>query len=238
VSRCSTQRAFGSPRCPWTCKIQRVRKAPSSEYHLTRSVYGTRPTDFFWDTPWGAIAQHRLGAMDPMSNPRRGGLLGGSSKPSKLAALAAKRKKKPEEKKSSQQPSQSTDRAVGLLDALGTKKPVEAAPTAESKIRKTPSPVLQKPILKSNKAEEDAAEVEPKVETPPDPLHDRHCSIQQGEPTDFAQTLFGGRHKIPIAMKFLHPYTEHPKYISADPFAKPSPDDIVLAAQSKGSWNA
>jgi elongation factor 1 alpha-like protein len=174
-----------------------------------------------------------------MSAPRRGGLLGGSSKTSKLAALAASRKKKTEERKQSQQPSQSTDldRAVGLLDKLGTKRPVEASPAAESKIRKTPSPVSQKPILKSNKPEEDAPKVEREVEAPQDPLHDRHCSIQHGQPTDFAQALFGDRHRTPMAMKFLHPYMEHPKYASADPFAKPSPDDIVIAAQSKGSWN-
>lgn len=183
-----------------------------------------------------------------ISVPRRGGLLGGSSKTSKLAALAAARKKKTEDKKPSHQPSQSTDldRAVGLLERLSTKKPGEAPPLAESTIRKIPSPILKPtPKIKTPEEdapkiktpEEDAPKIEAEVESPPEPPHVPHCSIQQGQPTDFAQTLFGGRDK-PRAMRFTHRYVEHPKYISADPFAKPSPDDIVIAAQSKGSWNA
>jgi elongation factor 1 alpha-like protein len=178
--------------------------------------------------------------LESTSTQPRGGLLGGSSKTSKLAALAASRKKKNEEKKQSQhQPALSTElgRAVGLLDRLGKKKPDDALAVAETKIWKTPSPDPLK-TLKSKPSEEDSPKIETNVETPQDPLQNRHCSVQQGQPTAFAQTLFGNRHTTSLPIKFRHPYIENPRYISADPFAKPSPDDIVIAAQSKGSWNA
>ncbi len=123
------------------------------------------------------------------------------------------------------------------MDRLGSKKLLDASPVPEAKIRKAPPPVSLNPVLRSKQIE-DTPKIEAEVENPQGPLYDRHCPVRQGQPTAFAQTLFGSRHKTPMAMRFLHPYVDNPKYISADPFAKPSPDDIVIAAQSKGSWNA
>jgi elongation factor 1 alpha-like protein len=238
LSRCSTECFEWISEMAGLDMPNSARKETFTKSLTLRGSAGIRRTDFFWDTPWGAIPEHRLGALESMSSPRRGGLLGGSSKPSKLAALAAARKKKNEEKKQSQ-PSQSSelDRAVGLLDRLGSKKSLDASPVPETKMRKTPPPVSLKPVLRSKQID-DTPKVEAEPEPPQAPLHDRHCSVQQGQPTAFAQTLFGSRHKKPIAMRFLHPYVDNPKHTSADPFAKPSPDDIVIAAQSKGSWNA
>ena len=125
-----------------------------------------------------------------------------------------------------------------MLDRLGKKKPDDALAVAETKIWRTTSPDSLKTTLKTRPAEDDSPKIETDVETPQDAPHSRHCSVQHGEPTAFAQTLFGNRHGTSMAIKFRHPYIENPKYISADPFSKPSPDDIVIAAQSKGSWNA
>jgi elongation factor 1 alpha-like protein len=178
--------------------------------------------------------------LESQSSQRRGGLLGGSSKTSKLAALAASRKKKNEEKKQPHdQPTLSTelDRAVGLLDKLGKRKSTDASVIAENKSWKTSSPDSFKTAIKDKQTEEASPEIEKDVQTPQDLVNIRHCSAQHGEPTPFAQTLFGYHHKMSTAIKFSRPYVNNPKFISANPFAKPSPDDIVLAAQSKGSWN-
>ena len=55
-------------------------------------------------------------------------------------------------------------------------------------------------------------------------------------PSAFARTLFGSApSKAPRPDEiFAMPYTSSPIYV-AEAFAEPSPDDVVLAAQAKGS---
>jgi elongation factor 1 alpha-like protein len=56
------------------------------------------------------------------------------------------------------------------------------------------------------------------------------------QPSSFASTLFGTSSNATVrrAEAYPFPYTASPSY-SAKPFLDPSPDDIVLAAQAKGS---
>ena len=65
------------------------------------------------------------------------------------------------------------------------------------------------------------------METPP---------LDQAEPSAFANTMFSTPSK-PFQQSdsvFTLPYNATP-IANNDPFAGPSPDDVVMAAQSKGS---
>jgi elongation factor 1 alpha-like protein len=207
---------------------------------------------FFSDVPWGSIPLHRRSEMVHVSILPRMGLLGGSSKPSKLAALAASRKKQNEDKKKNDQKSQAPEagRAVSLLDRLAAKKDPEAlssnisAPSGTSeKLRFTASfrnkgPVAPEPVESDDELEETVEESTLEAPLP----------VFKAEPSVFAKALCGVNEsdsdgamlstdeaKGSSKPQFGLPYTTNQTYMNADPFAKPSPDDAILAAQSKGS---
>jgi len=200
--------------------------------------------NFFWDTPWGNVPPHRLGEITVELIYPRGGLLGGSSKPSKLAALAAARKKRQDDaKNSTSTPTEENDAkdeadtAVSLLDRLSVKsKNPTSAPLIRNEsdkarpsryIRKrSPSPELELP------KEEEAPLPEPStpgIEFP----------NLRATPSIFASVLCGT--SLPTSIRqgrnsssFPLPYANVPGFADANPFAKPSPDDVVLSAQAKG----
>ncbi|KAF2649085.1 hypothetical protein K491DRAFT_735684 [Lophiostoma macrostomum CBS 122681] len=201
-------------------------------------------TDFFFDVPWGNVPQERLGTISIQPLLPRGRLLGGSSRPSKLAALAAARKRKQEEAKiASAQPALSeakseTDKAVSLLDRLNVKEN-DAAPThssdggeairRESVAKRYP---LKKrapsPEVVETKVDEDesAGEQIPLPEFP---------DIRTG-PSTFASTLCGrGGASADLDSGFasISPFPNSTGLLQA--FKGPSPDDIVLNAQAKGT---
>jgi elongation factor 1 alpha-like protein len=243
--------SHGIPGSNTECTLDKVICPYSASFSLVRSLPSV--ADFFWDTPWGKVPPHRLGNIEAVSLYPRGGLLGGSGRPSKMAALAAARKKKEEERQASAQATQ-PDRSIALLDRLGSKKEDgvssasgtnSTAPIAEpvrparaSIFHKKPPSPVQEPSPSPPAADS--------TPTPPQPAPDLRA-----RPSVFAQTMFG--HRTPTAGGVslqldemeLDPPTRHQQanifklpYIN-DPtdlqaFSGPSPDDVVLRAQSKG----
>lgn len=213
--------------------------------------------DFFKDTPWLQLPDHRRGniTLEPVVPRLR--LLGGSSKPSsKLAALAAARKKKEEEKKAAAMPAIDTsaqqqlpDRAISLLDRLGSKASGESnteknahlsAPSGHvsEQFQRRSYPVRPRKELSSSRPEGPKETATPAPEpTKPEPLPDI-----KAEPSTFARIMVGAHpssHGIHNRSKegsfFSIPYANDPEFTKRNPFTGPSPDDVVVNAQSKGS---
>jgi elongation factor 1 alpha-like protein len=190
--------------------------------------------EFFKDTPWLNTPLERQATFIEPLYPR-GGLLGGSSdgapKMSKLQALAAARRKKAQEQKSSSSTGVEQPMANLTLDS-----PCKSAePKAGSSSRGFP----QRKRKDSNPHEKIPTPIEREstqsnpdipMETPP---------LDQAEPSAFANTMFSNTSQ-PTSRQhpdslFTLPYNAAKTTTIADPFAGPSPDDVVMAAQSKGS---
>lgn len=163
----------------------------------------------------------------------RGGLLGGSPdvapKMSKLQALAAARKKKAQEQKSSGSTGVEQPMANLNLNQAG-----EGASKLSStrgfplRKRKDSNPHEKAPIPIEREPEQSSEDTP--METPP---------LDQAEPSAFANTMFSSTSASSTrrnqANLFTLPYNVSATTTIADPFAGPSPDDVVMAAQSKGS---
>ena len=205
----------------------------------------------FLDMPWGNVPKHRQTLfIEPPKLP--GGLLGGSGAPpklSKLQQLAAARKKKVEEKQSEEKVEGVRTKMsdLGLNSSLGKKEnialgggPNKRQKTAEA----TPpssTPSLgrdrrQQPVhepMDVDDAGKDAAS-DPRVELRV-VLEDASV-VPPAAPSAFAKTLFGSPSNAPTVPQrdfFALPFASHPAVQGA--FSGPSPDDVVFAAQAKGS---
>jgi elongation factor 1 alpha-like protein len=202
--------------------------------------------NFFKDTPWLNVPVERQAVLIPPLFVR-GGLLGGSSdgapKMSKLQALAAARKKKTLEQKSGSSTGVEQPMAKLSLDQSNPDNPIRDTTITD------PIPVVKSgsrgfPIRK--RKDSNPHEKIPKVP------HDRELhqttsensmeseTVDQAEPSAFANTMFGNTSSsLPRRTDnlFSLPYVAAAAAapLSADPFAGPSPDDVVIAAQSKGS---
>lgn len=202
--------------------------------------------NFFWDTPWCNVPSHRLGNLLAVPVHPPGRLLGGSSK---LKALAAARKKKQQQQEEAQGGAASattapernpeTDKAVALLDRLSVKGKDSSPSTSANgnTERKTVSKYL------SRKRAISPGREAPKTEEPPTP-EETSPSIEipnlRTGPSLFASTLCGPRgqpSKKPRLEPDVFPLHDSDSKASmeANPFAGPSPDDIVLRAQAKGA---
>lgn len=200
--------------------------------------------ELFRDMPWGNIPQHRVAILTPP--PRRpGGLLGGSGalKGSKLQQLAAARRKKAEE-----------SNAQG---SVGKTRTETSTPSAGETSREKENTSLAGAFGKRLKISETAAEGRnPLVQQEPNrqesaqqPLEDitngrqvlgdaaAPLSLEKAPASGFASTLFedpprtAKRNQLEF---FALPYADIAP-TAIDVFSKPSPDDVVLAAQAKGS---
>lgn len=215
-------------------------------------------SSFFHDMPWGNIPKHRETAFIPPSRPR-GGLLGGSGVPpkmTKLQALAAARKKKTEEKKAEEQGAtqdnveqtrtKMTELAVG--DGPAAKESMPLAGAFGKRLKTSESTAQgRKPLVETEPLRPKSQQVSEMAEKPED-----LPPIEKAQPSAFAQTLFG----LPSAnLKRPEPTTNgdtlatsrpsklpgllplYPNLPSSvfDAFSQPSPDDVVFAAQAKGS---
>lgn len=198
------------------------------------------PEWHFWDTPWLGVPLERQSAL--VGPPMVGGLLGGSSKPSKLQALAAARKnKKSGEKKDSESSPMSSSQSTSTGSS-----PVPRKDNIRLDIRipsKRPPQIDlegergEKFTLGRDKTEERAKASSPaKPQTEPAAPEVEPCVMPQAtRPSPFASTLFrSSSHDKPTPQSYPLPYTTAPSF-SAKPFLQPSPDDVVLAAQSQGS---
>lgn len=208
---------------------------------------------FFADMPWTNIPEHRRTVF--VAPPSAcGGLLGGSSggpKKSKLQALAAARKKKTQEVKK-------TDDLVMLpkeVPTSGTKStPPDEAPAAQS-----PPPSVQMPAVGRESAQEphqdsraskigsgnvdsasSASRKRPHSTTLDGTVEDG-LETQKRNPSTFAQTLLPFASGTPLAYRRLYPlpWMVHTTMEALqEVFEQPSPDDVVLAAQSQAGRSA
>lgn len=197
--------------------------------------------DFFWDTPWGQVPTYRNGNLQPLESYPAGGLLGGAPKSSKLAALAAARKKQHDEKRLGHNPDLSSESpsAVSLLDKL-VKSPDDGLQSPTSPQSPTESAFSPSLIFRRKT---DALQME--TPTPEEPEQPEFpvppVERMKANPSLFARALCGPEStsvredETSTIPPFELPYAKHQQY-KADVFSKPSPDDVVLAAQRKGTF--
>lgn len=222
-----------------------------SSFPLPRSTHFSA-RDFFKDSPWLNVPPHRKAdiLIEPLYP--RFGLLGGSSaekpgKMSKLAALAAARKKK--EQKSPE------DGLVGGLTDEGN-KPISLrdrlAGVGKSKISPGSRPLTlarslsRTPNKESPQAAKDAKAVSQIASKEP---HKEHAQRQDAAvpesvdklaagPSDFAAIISGEKDTLDATTSNVPPRAYNLfTFVVRDltevyNFAEPSPDDIVIKAQS------
>lgn len=203
----------------------------------------------FRDLPWGNVPPERQALLIPP--PRLpGGLLGGSGAPpkmSKLQQLAAARKKKAEEQKSASEDVEQTQVKMEELTVNDNQASKENRPLAGlfGKRVKTSETTAQGRIpltmaepTRPESTPAQAPEVAPSLQQEavlpePEPV----LAPPKANPSAFASTLFGPSSDIPNRKPrevFTLPYMAMTWY-TPETFDKPSPDDVVLAAQAKGS---
>ena len=192
----------------------------------------TSAKSFFADIPWGKIPLHRQGIITMESCYPRGGLLGGS----KLAALRKKRQE--EAAKNSDPPAQlskeDADKAIALLDRLNIKEKESTSSPAADSARQ--SALRKYPRKRSPSPEPEKVEVEEPEPEPAKPVIE--FPNLRAKPSMFASTLCQSSDKRPdvqYAATYPLPYTNVKEYKNSNPFAGPSPDDIVLKAQARGA---
>lgn len=171
----------------------------------------------FDDMPWMKTRQDGQAIFIEPDHPR--GLRGGGDgapKMSKLQALAAARKKKNEKKETASE--------------VDTPQVVEAT-VSQGLQSHAPQPVLA-PEGDMQKLSITQTKNRPPESRPT--LSDLSIEPVKAAPSAFAQTLFGPTIKDQRPEVFAMPYASSSSFL-AQAFAEPSPDDIVLAAQAKGS---
>lgn len=202
---------------------------------------------YFVDAPWGKVPEERKGELVFAHPPTPRGLLGGSSgqKSSKLAELARRRKEKAQANATGKEEKPS----VSLLSRLSQKPPpAKTAPETHPLVRPTPRlpqttpAAARKPGPEETSGQKRGDLDQPKGEdvpmpyvTPPPALAPTP-TLAVASPSRFAKTIFGERitlrHEIAVAdgLPFFVSGNNAPAKTNA--FSGPSPDDIVVAAQS------
>ncbi|RAL62594.1 hypothetical protein DID88_004441 [Monilinia fructigena] len=200
---------------------------------------------FFANTPWLDLPPEHIAIFTPPPQ-YPGGLLGGSSegapKMSKLQALAAARRKKAQGQQSSTLEVEKPMANLSLNRAGGeSAKEIHDTKSASSSeslpkdgkhggfpLRKRKDSNPHEKILKPQFAPKDhQTEIEPAPESSP---------VYQASPSAFASTMFQTASATPrpqLEDMFTMPYNSEVLTTPANPFAGPSPDDVVIAAQSK-----
>lgn len=203
----------------------------------------------FRDLPWGNIPPERQAVLIPPPQ-LPGGLLGGSGAPpkmSKLQQLAAARKKKAEEQKSTSEDVEQTQVKMTELTVHDNQASKENRPlaglfgkrvktsetTAQGRIPLTMAEPTRPEIPQAQAPEVTPSLQQEHVQPEPEPV----VAPPKAEPSAFASTLFGPSSdslKRKPREVFSLPYMAISSY-TPEAFGKPSPDDVVLAAQAKGS---
>ncbi|KAI8950350.1 hypothetical protein F4801DRAFT_549318 [Xylaria longipes] len=218
-----------------------------SEHKPHHSLVG-----YFHDMPWLDIPIERRTLFIESPRPR-GGLLGGSAssgKMSKLQALAAARKKKAEEQKSENRKleSQKTQSSSTHTTPEMLKEPTKRTSNAlverlsgRQDVKPLPihSETQNRPTFDTTAEDPYTGTTQPfmsHLSTTEDPSLDALIAA----PSALARTLFGSptSRSAPVPRKqqcYELPYMRFLTSSVADAFSEPSPDDVVLAAQSKAS---
>lgn len=216
----------------------------------------------FQDMPWGNVPQHRLTVFIEPDRPR-GGLLGGSGaapKLTRLQQLAAARKKKVGDKKPAtsedsvdttrqemqklsveERPKEKENQRPDTSGGFGKRQKLSETEAAgrmplegvvpqggENESMSAKSSGRQHHSVGQNDGVLESTEEMP---APPAP------APELAPPSTFAQTLFGMASNEPNPTPTQHfalPYMAFCPSL-ADAFSQPSPDDVVLTAQAKGS---
>ncbi|KAK3394904.1 P-loop containing nucleoside triphosphate hydrolase protein [Podospora didyma] len=206
----------------------------------------------FKDLPWGNIPKDRETVFIAPQMPRMG-LLGGSSsapsKMSKLQQLAAARKKKADER-AAQEKFEETRTQMTELSVKEESRTKENIPIAGQFGKRLKTSELtaegRKPLTFDDPERLGHRQPSPQEppQSPPQGLETKSIAVagaedtvavEKAEPSAFAQTLFGpGLDRSIPKLQDLSPmpYTGLPPS-ALEAFSKPSPDDVVLAAQAK-----
>jgi elongation factor 1 alpha-like protein len=217
---------------------------------------------YFADVPWGKVPEDRKGDLVLEGPQLRGGLLGGSSgqKSSKLAALAKKRKEKAqaattarEEKTSISLLSRLSQKQPFPIKDAPEASSLSPSSTSPSQLPSPPPPPLQPltprevtpaPLTPSQTVRKEQSIVDldqPKKEysVVPEAVATEQVVKQEplgALPSSFAKSIFGERitlrHEIDVADACLFFVSGNKETGKPNPFAGPSPDDIVVTAQS------
>ena len=207
-----------------------------------------KPSSYFEGIQWGLSPNSRSGSIIEVPHRRRGGLLGGSGKISKLQALAAQRRKEQEEKKNREAtlgpesaPS-SKSSSVAILDKLS--KPTafldqqSTTSTNGTLLSKDPPSRYKRQKLEqpAPEAEPSAAQVLPKQQSTWSEEKPREETFEvRARPSVFASALVRDLQPAHSSAETSTQYEVVVTDTNADsnPFAGPSPDDVVQKAQSK-----
>ncbi|KAK2597707.1 hypothetical protein N8I77_012473 [Diaporthe amygdali] len=184
---------------------------------------------FFSDMPWLNIPEDRRTVFTKPPRLRGGGLLGGSSEPpkmSKLQALAAARKKKREEKQP-ETAQDATAKEAPETDTLQNK--ISKMKISQKEAPQVPSSAV--PLTSSDSLSGPGPALDGTIE-PQDPVP----VVEKTQPSTFAQALFKSASETPQPQQQLYAppwltFTTDEALVEA--FSKPSPDDVVQAAQSQ-----
>jgi elongation factor 1 alpha-like protein len=218
---------------------------------ITRTTASV-PSGFFDDMPWlGTPIERQAMFIEPVY--LRGGLLGGAPeaapKMSKLQALAAARKKKAQEEKA-RNDTQAVDQPMADLSISETNN---AGPMSTPEPEQAETPTKEKPrtyasLKRKNSGRESQRQAPPPVElvqtepSTPEPALSPLPEAESAPPSAFASTMLHiaepQKQPPPLVNLFTLPYLAQPLGQTTDAFAGPSPDDVVLAAQSKGSTHS
>lgn len=225
--------------------------SPSSSAHFSAR-------EFFRDSPWLNVPAHRKAEIliEPLY-PRLG-LMGGApqqqeGKVSKLAALAAARKKKEAEKAATSGQAQdgaapkASKPSMSLMERLSTANDKKPAPTTArggalaSRLASSRSPQPRGEQRRPPSTREPAAT--PPAEKKPDSVEQKNGGLQlqvttlRAPPSTFAATIVGSAapaaepsRLFGTSVDVLHVYGED--LTEPFDFTGPSPDDVVLNAQS------
>ncbi|KAK5050380.1 hypothetical protein LTR84_003661 [Exophiala bonariae] len=221
--------------CLHHCGHGDLRNGPfeyASDEHeeVAESVICSSPfsaAEFFKDSPWLKIPQHRKAEITMQPLYPRGGLLGGTSKaskPSKLAALAAKRKQQVNEQPGSIATNTVTrpDDYTAHLNKLRISKSPQAAIQLENQEdQKQPSDVDMLRYEESKSSETD------KVRNDHSSVVDRDI---RGQPSLFASIMTS--QTADKDSRSSSEFVSNALLSRSFDFTEPSPDDIVTRAQN------
>ncbi|KAI0477661.1 hypothetical protein GGR56DRAFT_665551 [Xylariaceae sp. FL0804] len=215
-------------------------------------------SNFFFDMPWLNVPKSRQTIfIEPPA--RSGGLLGGASTParmSKLQVLAAARKRKADAQKTQVQDTevQKTTQRMNSLNIEPSSADAakeNARPSLESSHdalesgsriapKKPKHQALEPPTDLGQNGDAEysrSATLRPADHRMGDPAPPPEA-IEPAKPSAFAKTLLGSdlrsNSSCPTTRSFPLPYMSFTLSID-DAFSEPSPDDVVLTAQSKAS---
>ncbi|KAL7269851.1 hypothetical protein RUND412_007465 [Rhizina undulata] len=210
---------------------------------------------FFLDAPWGNIPEYRRATILVEPIYPRGGLLGGAPpKTSKLAALAKARKEKAAaEKTQAGAAAEEQKTSLALLSRLSKKEPTPTTSSAETASSSEKATLSKQTSLPITATQEKALANLARATIPGESNQDLDQSIPPpekkdnipdkndierlcGQPSKFAMSMFGERIETACEISITNGrmifVTGNLTSDGKNPFTEPSPDDVVLAAQS------